>query len=370
MAYFIVVCCIPIAVLAGLMARTRLGNIAEAYVLIISGAIFLGIAGLWLSSLFESRSRGVGLIGTFGLYLIVALMVEALHSPFPGFAAISPLAGFIPLFHKNAEFGLPGIFGRPVPWVVLSMLLYLTLGAWLVVTLLRTLTRDYEEMRLLSRWQTVGCAAFLNFITYVLYLRGSLGRDRFIEFMVALSGVILFVMGLAMLRSSERLRVWWRSRATMRWALFSEDGPQWPWLTVSAAMGYGLLVLGLFAWKSDLGFGAAALIAGLVEFAVVLVFVARDITFLQWCLLTRMRAPVLKGVLFLGLYYLAATVTGATIGVYSATRAGVVYSLLTPAGAFQTLPFLERYLGIAIQVAMVVLLEMAIIARLRRNWGR
>lgn len=306
LAYFIVVSCVPIALLAALMGRVRLGSFAEAYLLIFSGTIFLGVAGLWLSNLFEARSRGVGLIGTFGLYILCALMVLIRDSNFPGAAALSPLAGFIPLLNKDAGFGVPTIFGHPVPWVVVSLLLYVTIGAWLVLTLLRTLTKDYDQMRPLSRWQAVGCAAFLNFIIYSLYIpHFPLVRwDSFIEFTVAVNGAILFVMGLAMLTSSEKLRVWWRTRSATRWPMFAEDGPRWPWLALSAVVGYGLLALGLFARKKDLGFEAEALRVGSIEFLVVLVFITRDITFIQWCRLTRMRAPVLKGVLFLGLYYL------------------------------------------------------------------
>jgi hypothetical protein len=374
LAYFIIACCLPIALLAGLLGRAPLGDIVEAYVFIISGAIFLGVAGLWLSTLFESRSRDVGLIGTFGLYLICALMVEARKSNFPGVAALSPLAGFIPLFDQDAAFGLPKIFGHPVPWLVVSLLLYFTFGAWLVLTLLQTLTKDYAEMRSLSRWQAVGCAAFLNFISYVFYVPRSWSTwDPFVKFMVFENGVILFTIGLAILTSSERLRVWWRARGTLRRALFAEDGPQWPWLAMSAGVGYALLLLGLFVWKKDLGFGPEAIARALVEFVVVLVFITRDITFIQWCRLTRMRAPVLKGILFLGLYYVAAVVLATVIGVHSEARGQDAYALLTPAGAFQALPFnyfsLELYLGIGIQLAMVVLLEMAILARLRHAAG-
>jgi len=375
LAYFIVLCCLPITLLAGLMARVSLENFAEAYLLIISGAVFLGIAGLWLSNLFEARSRGVGLIGTFGLYILCALMVLTRDSNFSGAAALSPLAGFIPLFNNDIVFGLPTIFGHPVPWVEVSLLLYLTLGAWLVLTLLQTLTKDYDQMRPLSRWQAVGCAAFLNFIIYALYIPHFplVSWDSFVQFMVTVNGAILFVMGLAMLKSSERLRVWSRTRGSTRWPMFAEDGPQWPWLALSAAVGYGLLVLGLFAWKEDLGFDAEALRVGSIEFLVVLVFIIRDITFIQWSRLTRMRAPVVKGVLFLGLYYLGAIVLATVVTVYSAVRGQGVFALLTPAGAFQTLPFNyhspELYLGIGIQAATAMLFEMAILARLRHPVG-
>ncbi len=375
LAYFIVVCCLPIALLAGLLGGAQLGAITEAYLLIISGAVFFGMAGLWLSSLFESRSRGVGLIGTFGLYLIFGLLVQARESYFPGVAALSPLTGFIPLFDNDPSFGLPIVFGSPVPWVVLSLLLYLTFGAWLALTLLRTLTKDYDQMRSLSRWQAVGCAAFLNFTLYALFVPRTVTTwDSFTKFMVGINGFILFAVGLAMLTSSEKLRVWWRTRNETRWALLAEDGPQWPWLLLSAAVGYGLLVWGLFAWKNDLGFESAALKAGLVEFAVVVIFVTRDITFIQWCRMTRMRAPVLKGVLFAGLYYVAAVVLTIVCGVYSNTLGRRFSSLLTPAGVFEpTPPHLHFpvaiFVGMGIQLGLIVLLEMAIMVRLRPAIG-
>jgi ABC-type transport system involved in multi-copper enzyme maturation permease subunit len=371
LAYFIVVCCLPAALLGGLLGRVRLGDIAEAYLIVVSGALFLGMAGLWLSSMFESRSRGVGLIGTFGLYLICAVMVQARESNFPGVAALSPLAAFIPLFDDYAYFGHPTIFGRPVPWVVLSLVLYLTLGAWLVLTLVRTLTKDYDQMRPLSRWQAVGCAAFLNFTVIAFYLpRPFATWDPFNKFLVAVNGLILFAMGLAMLTSSERMRVWWRTRSATQWALFAEDGPQWPWLVLSAAVGYGLLVWGLFAWKNELGFESAALKAGLVEFAVVSIFITRDMTFIQWCRLTHMRAPVLKGVLFAGLYYVAAIVLSIVCGVYSNTLGRCVSSLLTPAGAFEPGPPnlhfpIAVFVGMGIQLAIIALLQMTIMSRLR-----
>ena len=40
--------------------------------------------------------------------------------------------------------------------------------AWLSVMLVRNLKRDYQEIRPLSRWEAVGCAAFLNFLIYAL----------------------------------------------------------------------------------------------------------------------------------------------------------------------------------------------------------
>src|SRR5208282_4388347 len=338
LTYFIVLCCLPIALLAGLLGRVGPGNIAQGYLLIISGALFIGLAGLWLSNLFESRSRGLVLIGAFGLYILLAFVSQAKESNFPGIAALSPLTGFERLFTKG-PFARATVFGSPVPWGIMSLLLYATFGFWLVLMLLRTLTKEYEQMRPLSRWQAVGCAAFLNFTLYALYVPRTLTEwDPFTKFMAAVNGVILFAMGLAMLTSYERLKVWWRTRRQTRWALFAEDGPQWPWLAVSAAVGYGLLIWGLFAWKNTLGFEIGALKASLVEFAVVMIYITRDITFIQWCRLTRMRAPVLKGILFASLYYVSTIVLSTVFSVSSETLGQYSYAVLTPAGGFETGP--------------------------------
>src|SRR5208282_6738028 len=155
---------------------------------------------------------------------------------------------------------------------------------------------------------------------------------------------------------------------------FAEDGPQWPWLAVSAAVGYGLLIWGLFAWKNTLGFEIGALKASLVEFAVVMIYITRDITFIQWCRLTRMRAPVLKGILFASLYYVSTIVLSTVFSVSSETLGQYSYAVLTPAGGFETGPSnphfqMAVFVGMGIQLALIVLLQMAIVARLRYAIG-
>jgi phospholipid/cholesterol/gamma-HCH transport system substrate-binding protein len=68
-------------------------------------------------------------------------------------------------------------------------------------------------------------------------------------------------------------------------------------------------VVPLGEWR--LGFAAMA-------FGAFLVFTARDVLFLQWCLLTRMKQPVMYGILFLLLYNAAVGVVGVVISVISA----------------------------------------------------
>jgi ABC-type transport system involved in multi-copper enzyme maturation permease subunit len=378
LAYFIVLCCLPQTILAGLLGEAGWRSIAGGYLLILTGALFIGLTGLWLSNLFERRSRGVGLIGTFGLYLLFGLATQlSQDSNFPGLGAFSPLAGLLSLFREEPYRTGPTIFGTPVSWLSMSLLLYATFGAWFVLMLLRTLKKDYDQLHPLSRWETVGCAAFIIFTSYALFFPRPWYRMDpigFARFMVGLNGLVLFALGLVLLTPPERLKVWHRKKTGMP-SLLAEDGLAWPWVLISALVGYLLLVWGMFAWKYEVGFEQRALAIGLLLYVVIGLFVTRDILFLQWCRLTRLRAPVLKGALYLGLYYVAIVVLSTVVNIFSEERSRAVYALMTPVGAFyfgsasddlhnSHLLFVQIVFGLAIQSAVVWTLLARIKARL------
>jgi hypothetical protein len=377
LAYFIVLCCLPQTILAGLLGQAGWRNIACGYVLIVVGALFIGLTGLWLSNLFESRTRGIGMIGTFGLYLLFGLATQlSQDSNFPGLGAFSPLAGLLSSLQEEGYRNGPTIFGTHISWLLMSLLLYGTFGAWLVLVLLRTLKKDYDQMHSLSRWEVVGCAAFLIFTIYALFSPRPWDRMDaigFAKFMVGMNGLVLFGLGLAMLTPSEHLRVWHRKKNGAP-PLFAEDGLAWPWLAISMMVGYVLLVWGMFAWKYDVGSERRALTIGLLLYLVVGLFVIRDILFLQWCRLTRLRTPVLKGILYVGLYYVAIMVLGTVWSVFSEARGRAIYALMTPVGAFyvgsvsrdahESHLFAQIVVGFGIQFAVIWTLLAMIRSRL------
>jgi ABC-2 family transporter protein len=377
LAYFIVLCCFPVALITGIAGQFSFLHILAAYLLLLVSALFIGLAGLWLSSLFESKSRGIGLIGALGLYAVLVGSYGISESCVPGLAGFSPLAALFPLVgvaDAHTTTARATVFGSPVPWVLISLLLYLTVGAWLKLILIRNLKKDYQEIRILSRWQAVGCAAFLNFVVYALFYPSAvptMDARGFVTFIVAINAAILFAMALATLTTHERLKVWWRKRAIQQAGLFSEDGPSWPWLTLSAAGAYALLVWGLFAWGRVFVFGARPLAYGAVQLVDVLVFVISDVLFIQWCKLTRLRAPLLKGILYLGLYYTAAGIVAFVLGTQSQAAGESALNLLTPVGILNDAAsrFLfpgSLFAGIALQLVAILILLAMINGRLKR----
>jgi hypothetical protein len=385
LVYFAIACAAPITIVAGLAGGISIVTVLSVYVCLAITSAFLGLGGMWLSMLLESRTRGVGLISAFALYGITVALCGMYGTGLPGLAALSPLTTLVHLLANgtDAELGQPLLFGNEVPWLLMTLLLCGSFGAWFAVMLIRNLKRDYAEIRPLSRWQAVGCAAFLNFLIYAL-LRpaSSLEIERatpgwFADaksvalFAVAINGLILFLMGLATLTPQERLKVWRRKRTAGQSALFADDGLPWPWLGISAVVAYALLVWGLLAWNHSLPIDMATLQSAAIRLLLVLVFVMRDVLFLQWCMLTRLRQPIVKGVLFIGLYYATAGVLIALAGVSSEASARWMTSVLTPVMVFDPdvkgLAFpAATYGGLILQLVLISIVLIAVDQRLKR----
>jgi len=389
LAYFIVLCCLPIAVITGLTAGVSFYQILSAYALIIASALFVGLAGIWLSSLLESRSRGIGIIGALGLYALVAFAYGFRDSNFPGFGAFSPLTGLFSLFgYQSDRPSAARLFGREISWLTMSMLLYATFGTWLVVMITDNIKRDYDEVRPLSRWHAVACATFLNFMLCLAFYPSPekmflfrtagdtrpperlFGAHNFATTMLLINGVVLFAVGLATLTPHEHLKMWWRRRLEGRSNLLSEGGPPWPWLVLSAVAAYAVLALGLFVWRKELPIDARLFMGTAVESLVVCVFVTRDVLFVQWCRLTRLRSPIIKGFLYLCLYYAASAIVVGMFAFSSYAQSQQVLNILTPGCIFAIQeygPVLSgsALVGIALQLIIIGILLRAIAVGLR-----
>jgi hypothetical protein len=370
LAYFIFLCALPVTLVTGIIGHVPLLNILLADLVTVLAALFIGIAGLWVSSLFENKSRGVALIVGLAIYGIFLGCTGMAQSPFGGMAGFSPLTTFLPLLGRVPAAVRPMLFGARVPWLLMTVLLYATFGAWLVLMLVRNLKKDVNEMRLLSHWQAVGCCAFLNFVLYALLdpTRGnpfSTAAD-FVSFMVLINGIIFFFLGVAMLSTSERIDP--ESLLSAR-SFFSGNGLQWPWLMISAVVSYLLLIWGLYMWKGQIGFDGHLMAWGAVSMLIVLVFITRDVLFIQWCKLTRLRSPLVKGVLFLGLYYVGAAVLYSVMDVTSHSAATGLAHVLSPIAAFtynSALVPASVVVGIIVQVMATAFLISAIRGRVQK----
>jgi len=379
LAYFVVACTLPVSLLTGIWAGNSPLALLAVYVLLVVLMLFVSVVGLTISMVLEKSSTAVGA-------LLILLPMTAFYSlgatQFPGLAGISILPSIMEVYGVGdaTDFHIPTIFGLETSYFIATLLLYAALGAWLVVMLRRNLKKDADQVRLLSRWGAVGFAAFLNVLFYAFLdpkmMSLSSGYDKIQPqglaiVAVVLNGLLFLLLGIATLTPQERLKVWWRRRAAREEGYFSEFGLPWPWLVAAALVAYGMLVAeaaGLAASFSlkDWQLGRAGYLM-----LVLLVFSIRDVLFLQWCAVTKMKRPLLKGLLYLSLYYIASTVIAAVAEVAGNKFAEKVFQLTTPFGALFTDNLGLRasplvFVGLLLQLGAVFLVLRAIHDRISR----
>jgi len=377
MAYFSVGCTIPFAIAAGLGSRVPLSAMLVTYFMLFVFVVFLSLVGLLVSMLVQKpRAGGALLFLWFALTPLFGIGMLGHNFPYPGLAALSIVPGLLPLYHASSSVSSTApFFGAQVPLLFLSLLLYDSFGTWIVVALLRNLKREREEIQLLSRWQAIGLAAYLNLLM-LGFLDTSVLQDgarnpygftagQATIFHLVFNNLIFYAVGLATLTPAERLKVWYREYSEGKQSYLSESGLPWPWMAIAAAVAFLALLLETASTGAP-ALGKWTLGDSALSLFVFLVYATRDVLFLQWCTLTRMKNPILKGILLTWLYYFAAGVLSSTMaaGYRSTTPPGL--SLFTPTGALMPGQATTAMFGAGLQIGVILYLLFLIRDRLTR----
>src|SRR5260370_17426143 len=197
-------------------------------------------------------------------------------------------------------------FGVQVPSLLVSMIVYLGLGAWLLLMLVRNLRKDREDIRLLSRWQDVVFTAYINvFVFALLDLRAmySTSSNR-VETAsaadvssgyLALNFLILYAVGLATLTPPARLKTWLRQSVQDVRFYWSEDGPPWPWMAASPLAAFLLFFLQAAVSTRFIPFPDWSIPALAGHLFVLRIFSVRDVLFLHCCPVRAFHRQVVTG---------------------------------------------------------------------------
>lgn len=202
-AYFVTACTLPITIIAGLIGGISPLVILASLILLLAFNLFYSLLALLASMLVEKSSSGaIGLLGILANLLFLSFV----SGPFKGFATISVLPGVLNLYHLESGLGLldPTVFGFHVPCIILTLALYASLGAWLVLIIVRNLKRDIAEIQPLSRWQCVGLALFANVLFYAFLDTKALDYSSSRPYSIAAYAVVwnsLFLLSLGWPRS-------------------------------------------------------------------------------------------------------------------------------------------------------------------------
>src|SRR5260370_24309718 len=194
-------------------------------------------------------------------------------------------------------------FGVQVPSLFVSIIFYLSVGAWLLLMLVRNLKRVREAIGLVSCWQAVVFTAYVNvFVFALLDLRAmySTSSNR-IETAsaadvssgyLALNFLILYAVGLATLTPPARLKTWLRQSVQGVRFYWSEDGPPWPWMAASAIAAFLLFVLEAAVSAKFIPFPDWSIPTVAGHLFVSMFFAVPYVLFLQWCAVQPFQRPV------------------------------------------------------------------------------
>ena len=379
MAYFVVGCSLPLSIVAGVLGGIPVSTLAGAYLLMLLFALFVSVIALWSSMLAEKANALVALVAFLAP---IGVGMSFAHTTFSGFGALDPYTAIRSLYGSEAGFGTisPSIFGVRVPFLPIAVFLYAALGAWFVLMLVRNLKKERDVLCLLSHWQAIGFVAFLNVLYYVFLDprvlrmpedRGMMSPQEAASIAVLLNSIFLFLVGVALIGSREKLKVWWRNRAAGTASYLSGEGIVWPWLVIGAGVAFALLGAEALGLRGSVPLSGWHLGFEAVAFLNILVFVVRDVVFLQWCTLTHMKRPLFKGFLYLWLYYGAAAIVSSVTSLASHSTGELLLGLLAPWQALTqqstSLSMMHAsYVGMALQVALTAWLLVAISRRLSR----
>jgi hypothetical protein len=380
MAYVIYACALTVIIPAGLLAGFSLGGILITIVLSVCLALLLGLTGIWVSMLVEKMNRGVGVLAFFFLWPLLAIGATPMRDSYlPAAGCISPYPA-IAWAHGEWRVltgtGTVPVFGIQLPYAIVTLLLYASIGGWLGLMIVRNFKKDLEEVRLLTRWQAIGFAFYLNLLFYAFIDLNAVTHQHngalLLTYMgITVTGATTALVGLFTLSPPERLKVWERQRVAGATEYLSEDGLPWPWMIVAGAMGFAMLAVQAIAIQHLVPLYTFELPTASICILLLVTFAMRDVLFLQWCKLTRMKSPVVKGVLFLFLYYFAAG-TVISIAYGAADKQGLfAMRVLTPVYYFdekeKATAAAAMLTGVAVQGAVVAVLLAAIMSRLKRT---
>jgi hypothetical protein len=331
--YFVCGCLMPVSFVAATLAHARLSYYIAAYVVMVVASIAFHSLALLLSVLSIRGSQTGGII-----LILLVLWFTAYHGdsfvlggPFrlealgPFFAphvteqtewspaALETTTTYEKNWNLNPNQGMTDVFfGEHVNHVPVLLVIDSVFAFWFLLAVVRNIKRDPAEYELYSPLQFLGLAVFLNLLMVAFFnwhFPTDVGQPTFL---LTFDAGIFILLGLALLRNRERTRVITHRRS---------QGPSWldlcwpaPFLFAGAIMVAALIVL------STIWAGAARSVGlGFLVFRVffAILWLVRDMQFLQWASLRKGKNALVMGVVYLAISYVCISTVFAALDLFT-----------------------------------------------------
>jgi hypothetical protein len=379
LAYFVVLCLMPFAAWAAILAKIPVSYLLQAYLILILGSIAYHALALVVSLLLERGTSAGGIIfflllvgfGSidFGEAVVSPITVHML-SPFYARHLVIPSANRAGTSdYWSGAWWSDSFFGVTVSHFWVLLFLYVTLTAWFLLALARNIKRDPHVYEIFPPLQAFAFVLYLNalllgFLRWILphfdYSNSTRSvRTTLVPISPAAAETTFFsislwffvILGLALLRNRDRVR-----------RRIRELGPRaagwvaatWPaaYLLVGATLaGLAIEEMIRFRLHPQEDWSIAT---GVLEAVFFGLWLARDGLFLQWMNLRRMRRPLLFGALYLIVFYVCVMIVSVPLGWYGKTGAPYA-AVFAPYYAFHVTPETWASQGTAWTLALILL---------------
>jgi hypothetical protein len=359
--YFSFLCLMPVAIWAAVNGRVPASNIVRIYVLILLGSITYHSLALVLSLVMERGTTAGAIIIFLAVVGLTSIDFSQGSSPI-GVHSLSPFyvyrlfgTAFTGVERGGVATSLNGLqdsfFGMQISHVSVLLVLYMTLTAWFLLAGVRNIKRDPLAYELYSPPQGF---AFLLYLYVLLlgFIRWSIPQFHFSRLegsyvtyepleagvaepmFLAIGLLFMACFGLTLLRNRDRVRRRIRELGQKAAGWWAAVWPA-PYVFAGSALA-GLAIVRMIQMKlhplDDWSIGS-----GLLGAAFFSVWVVRDILYLQWMNLRRVRRPLLMAVLYMVVFYTCVSIVFVSLKWYDATGAPYA-SIFVPVHGFQVIP--------------------------------
>lgn len=346
LAYFVVLCLMPAAVVGAAVSGAKLSFFLTAYLVMVVGSIAFHALALLVSLWLERTSAAAAVILILVTLWLLSAPPEELNlnlnrlTPFQSADLVGQTqwrvgAGLEYLDRQHTALRLSDpytdvLFGQPVHHFPVLLFLYLTFAAWILLAVVRNIKRDPSAYELYSPSQALGFALYLNFVLFGFFRWETTPRNDAQAALLGLNLGIFFILGLALLRNRDRVRRRLRDLGARAAGVLAAAWPA-PYLLGGLAL-VGVVLVVMVSAHSRLDSKWSPWL-GLLQVAFVTLWVVRDVSYLQWFNLRRLRRPLPVAVLYLIVFYICAGIVLATLDFLEVGSRTLFSAVLVPGSA-------------------------------------
>jgi len=313
---------LPIAVLTGVAAGYRFTTILGTFFIVALCNVTLSALALCLSMRAQDSRRAtmlmllvaVGLTPGLGAMRITAVGSGPVTTN--AWLALNPISALVG-WHNGTPMWV-SLFGRAVPSLLVTMLICLVVIAWCLVALRRSIKLEPDQSSLFAPLQVIGISVCYFLLTYAAYQPGAFftartGGDEQAAANWAMMGLFTMGIGATMLCLYFTVVSTLHTRDRLRQELRISQPQQIAWRTVlpwlvTGSIGMVAASLALVRYRGYFGDEPVRWLGVIGTYLAVMAYAARDGMFFQWMIVQRVKAPVLKGTVVLGIYYIGSTI--------------------------------------------------------------